>query len=73
MTRMKAEEAEHFYEEDEDPDEVFATFDAAVKGLTAPPCGERSALRWPEKIRYEVHVALRRVANLIESPHMRAR
>jgi hypothetical protein len=25
---MKAEEAERFYEEDEDADEVFATFDA---------------------------------------------
>jgi hypothetical protein len=47
MTRMKAEEAERFYEEDEDPDEVFATFDAAAKGRTAPPGGERPAPRWP--------------------------
>jgi 4-alpha-glucanotransferase len=73
MTRMKAEEAERFYEEDEDPAEVFATFEAAVKGQTAPPGDERPTPRWPEKIRHQVAAALRRVANLIESPHMRAR
>jgi hypothetical protein len=73
MTHMKAEEAARFYEEDEDPDEVFTTFDAAVKGRTAPPGGERPAPRWPEKIRHQIAIALRRVANLIESPHMRAR
>jgi hypothetical protein len=33
---MKAEEAERFYEEDEDTDEVFATFDAAAKGRRRP-------------------------------------
>jgi hypothetical protein len=43
MTGVKAEEAERFYEEDEDPDEVFATFDAAVKGRTAPPGDEPMA------------------------------
>ena len=63
MTRMKAVEAERFYEEDEDPDEVFATFDAAAKGRTAPPGGERPTSRWPEKIRHEIAVALRRSAH----------
>jgi hypothetical protein len=43
MIGMKAEEAGRFYEEDEDPDEVFATFDAAVKGRTAPAGGEHPA------------------------------
>jgi hypothetical protein len=67
MIGMKAEEAGRFYEEDEDPDEVFAAFDAAVKGRTAPPGGEHPAPRWPEKIRHQLAVALRHVANLIES------
>jgi hypothetical protein len=56
---MKAEEAERFDEEDEDPDEVFATFDAAAKGRTAPPGDEHPTSRWPEKIRHEIAVALR--------------
>ncbi len=37
MVSVRAEEAERFYEEDEDPREVFAAFDAAQKGRTAPP------------------------------------
>ncbi len=36
MTGMTPEEAAHFYEEDEDPQRVFAAFDAAEKGVTAP-------------------------------------
>jgi hypothetical protein len=34
---MDASAAEHFYEDDEDPASVFAAFDAADKGTTAPP------------------------------------
>ena len=34
---MTPEEAENFYEEDEDPREVFAAFEQGVKGVTAPP------------------------------------
>ena len=43
MKGMRAEEAGRFYEEDEDPDEVFASFDAAEKGRTAPPKLRRAA------------------------------
>jgi hypothetical protein len=39
MIGVRAEEAENFYEEDEDPKEVFVAFDAAEKGRTAPPDG----------------------------------
>jgi hypothetical protein len=37
MVGMRAEEAQDFYEEDEDPARVFALFDAAEKSRTAPP------------------------------------
>ena len=37
MESVKVEEAERFYEEDEDPREVFAAFDAGQKGRTGPP------------------------------------
>lgn len=36
MTGMKPEQARDFYEEDEDPARIFALFDAAGKGRTAP-------------------------------------
>jgi hypothetical protein len=34
---MRPEEAERFYEADEDPEKIFAAFDAAEKGVTGPP------------------------------------
>jgi hypothetical protein len=34
---MTPEEAERFYEADEDPEEIFAKFDAGHKGVTAAP------------------------------------
>jgi hypothetical protein len=37
MKGMKAGKAHRLYEEDEDPREVFAVFDAAEKGRTAGP------------------------------------
>jgi hypothetical protein len=37
MAGMRPEEARQFYEEDEDPARVFALFDDADKGRTAPP------------------------------------
>jgi hypothetical protein len=37
MAGMTPEEAENFYEEDEDPREVFAWFDAGPHGITARP------------------------------------
>ena len=39
MAGMTPEEAENFYEEDEDPAEVFAWFDAGPHSVTAPPAG----------------------------------
>jgi len=36
MTGMTPEEADRFFEDDEDPTKVFAAFDAARKGITAP-------------------------------------
>jgi hypothetical protein len=76
MTSMRAEEAERFYEEDEDPKEVFTVFDAAEKGLTAlptPPSGERRPVRLAERWRHAVAGVLRQAANSIEPPGMRAR
>ena len=73
MTSVKAEEAEHFYEEGEDPREVFAIFDAAEKGRTAPPSEKRSSRRRGGKLRHEIAKALRRAANVIESSHMGVR
>lgn len=40
---MTPEEAEQFYESDEDPEKIFAAFDAAHKGVTAPPAHGRQA------------------------------
>jgi hypothetical protein len=76
MTSMRAEEAERLYEEDEDPREVFAVFDAADKGRTAPPTpssGERPPARFAERWRHAVAGVLRQAANSIEPPGMRAR
>jgi hypothetical protein len=43
---MTPEEAEQFYETDEDPEKIFAAFDAAHKGVTARPAhGGQAAAR----------------------------
>jgi hypothetical protein len=34
---MTPEEAHRFYEEDEDPNKIFAKFDAGPKNVTTPP------------------------------------
>jgi hypothetical protein len=72
MMGMKAEEAGRFYEEDEDPDEVLAAFDAAEKGRTAPrraaPAAGRPAM-WADRLRHDVATARRRAANIIDSTH----
>jgi hypothetical protein len=70
---MKADEAERFYEENEDPKEIFAIFDTADKGHTAPPSGKRVPARWTDRLRHEIAGALRRMANVIESSDMKAR
>jgi hypothetical protein len=76
MTSMRAEEAERFYEEDEDAGEVRAVFDAAEKGRTAPPVSsdvERPPARLAERLRHAIASMLRQAANSIEPPGMRAR
>jgi len=71
MVSVRAEDAEHFYEQDEDPREVFAAFEAADKGLTAPP-RERLTAQRLGAVRHKVAIGLRCLANLIEpSPHPR--
>lgn len=42
---MTPEEAERFYEADEDPEEIFAKFDAGHKGVTAAPASEQASVR----------------------------
>jgi hypothetical protein len=76
MRQMKAEEANRFYEEDEDPSKVFAAFDAAEKGHTSPPIparGEAGSAERTRRFRHVIARALRRAANIIEPSHMRAR
>ena len=66
MRGMKASEAEHFYEEDEDPEKIFALFDAGKKGLTAPPREIHLPSQWLGTVRRELAIGLRRLANFIE-------
>jgi hypothetical protein len=73
MIGVKAEEAERFYEEDEDPVEVFATFDAAKKGRTAPPTGQHPVPRRFARLRHEIAAFLHRMANIIEQSPSRTR
>jgi hypothetical protein len=71
---MEAEQANRFYEEDEYPREVFAVFDAAEKGRTAPTEPESDASRpvaWADRLRHDIARALRRAANAIDSSHAR--
>lgn len=81
MAGMGPEEARQFYEEDEDPSRVFARFDAAEKGRTAPPsnkpAGQHPTQRKPAAhkqqrtsgatLRYALINTLREAAAIIES------
>jgi hypothetical protein len=73
MVGVKAEEAERFYEDDEDPREVFAAFDVAQKDRTAPPPNRRGKSSWSAKMRLEIAAFLRRLAKVIEPSHARTR
>jgi hypothetical protein len=73
MINVKVEEAEHFYEEDEDPREVFSAFDAAEKGRTAPPDSSRDARQRQARLRLRVAAVLRRLAKVIEPSRARSR
>jgi hypothetical protein len=80
MAGMGPEEARHFYEEDEDPSRVFAQFDAAEKGRTAPPGNKPAAQHTTRRptarkqqhsssaatLRYALTITLHQVAALIE-------
>jgi hypothetical protein len=69
---MGPEDATVFSEEDEDPAEVWASFEAAEKHVTRPPaaseCGGHS---WSLRVRHTFAAMLRQLANAIES-HSRA-
>jgi hypothetical protein len=72
MVSVRAEEAERFYEEDEDPREVFAVFDAAQKGRTAPPRARGPSSSWSTRLRHEIAAVLRRLAKVIEPSRVRS-
>ena len=73
MASVKPQEAERFYEEDEDPARVFASFDAGEKGDTQRPVQPGSSSLWSGRlagIRQRLARALRRAADIIEPPRM---
>ena len=69
---VRVEEAEHFHEEDEDPKQIFATFDAAEKERTAPPDTRHDA-HWQIRLRFALADVLHRLARLIEPSRVRQR
>jgi hypothetical protein len=72
MRGVRADEARHFFEEDEDPPEVFAALDAAEQGRTSPSApSARSTLG--DRIRHAVATVLRSAANSIDPSGIRAR
>jgi len=71
MVSVKAEESDRFYEEDEDPKEVFAAFEAAQKGRTAPPRDWGAPSTWSVRLRFEIAAVLRRLAKAIEPSRVR--
>jgi hypothetical protein len=73
MISVRVEEAEHFHEEDEDPKQIFATFDAAEKGRTAPPDTSHDAQQWQVRLRLALADVLHRLARLIEPSRVRQR
>lgn len=42
---MRPDEANRFFEDDQDPEKIFAKFEAAAKGVTASPYATETALR----------------------------
>lgn len=73
MAGVKPQEAEQFYEEDEDPARVFANFDAGQKGDTQRPSQTEPSSSWSGRlagIRQRLARALRRAADVVEPPRM---
>jgi hypothetical protein len=74
MKSVRADKARRFFEEDEDPREVFATFEAAEKGRTSQVPSSSTGphpARWADRVRHAVASILRRTANSIDPPGMR--
>ena len=74
MASVKPQEAERFYEEDEDPARVFANFDAGQKGGTQRPGQSAPSSPWSgglAGVRQRLARALRRAADVVE-PHRMA-
>jgi hypothetical protein len=71
MVGVRVDEADRFYEEDEDPREVFAAFDAGRKGRTAPPRDRDASSTRSARLRFEIAAVLRRLAKAIEPSHVR--
>lgn len=73
MASVKPQEAEQFYEEDEDPARVFADFDAGQKGDTQRPGQSAPSSPWSgrlTRLRQRLARALRRAADVVEPPRM---
>ena len=71
MASVKPREAEQFYEEDEDPARVFASFDAGRKGDTQRPGQTGPSSPWSDRLaglRQRLAGALRRAADVVEPP-----
>jgi hypothetical protein len=68
---VKVDEADRFYEEDEDPREVFAAFAAGQKDRTAPPRDRGATSTRSARLRFEIAALLRRLAKAIEPSHVR--
>ena len=64
MAGVRPEQAEQFYEEDEDPARVLGIFDAADKRRTARPA---KIAVWVVELRNGLATALRHAADIIES------
>ena len=69
MVNVMVDEARRFYEDDEDPSDVFAAFDAGEKALTTPAPATKPTAHWLVKVRHGVAVVLRHAANIIEPGH----
>ena len=73
MAGVKPQEAEQFYEEDEDPARVFAHFDTGQKSDTQRPGQTGPPSPWSGRlagIRQRLARALRRAADVVEPPRM---
>jgi hypothetical protein len=71
MVSVRVEEAGYFYEEDEDPGEVFAAFSIGQKGRTAPPRDRGASSGWSAGRRFGIAAVLRRLAKAIDPSHVR--